>query len=231
MPVNVLYLTGFRSSNAALLVDDERGCSSPTFATRRRGAGSTRSSSSRSSAHSSAGSPAHVEGRMAFERTHLTYANWEVLRDAGVELVPRRRLDRATAGRQGGGRAELIRRATEITNEAYARLARGAVRGSHRARPRVHLRAVHPRARRTRRGLPKIVASGPNGATPHAGPSDRVVEKGETVVVDAGALVDGYALRLHAHVRDRPAPRRARARVRRRARGAARRARRGRARA
>ncbi|MCP5028386.1 MAG: aminopeptidase P family protein [Actinomycetia bacterium] len=37
-----------------------------------------------------------------------------------------------------------------------------------------------------------IVASGPNGALPHARPSDRVVGMGELVVVDFGALVDGY---------------------------------------
>lgn len=37
-----------------------------------------------------------------------------------------------------------------------------------------------------------IVAGGPNGALPHARPSDRRVEEGELVVVDFGALVDGY---------------------------------------
>lgn len=40
-----------------------------------------------------------------------------------------------------------------------------------------------------------IVASGPNGARPHARPSDRVIGasgEGELVVVDFGALCDGY---------------------------------------
>jgi Xaa-Pro aminopeptidase len=37
-----------------------------------------------------------------------------------------------------------------------------------------------------------IVASGPNGARPHHRPTDRVVEEGDLVVVDFGALVDGY---------------------------------------
>ena len=37
-----------------------------------------------------------------------------------------------------------------------------------------------------------IVASGPNGAFPHASPSTRRVEKGEFVVIDFGAVVDGY---------------------------------------
>jgi Xaa-Pro aminopeptidase len=37
-----------------------------------------------------------------------------------------------------------------------------------------------------------IVASGPNGAKPHARPGDRVVERGELVVIDFGCVVDGY---------------------------------------
>jgi Xaa-Pro aminopeptidase len=37
-----------------------------------------------------------------------------------------------------------------------------------------------------------IVASGPNGALPHHRPSRRVVRDGDLVVLDFGALVDGY---------------------------------------
>lgn len=42
------------------------------------------------------------------------------------------------------------------------------------------------------RSFETIVASGPNSGLPHARPSDRVIEKGDLVVVDFGALVDGY---------------------------------------
>ena len=37
-----------------------------------------------------------------------------------------------------------------------------------------------------------IVASGPNGAMPHARPSARPIEPGELVVIDFGCIVDGY---------------------------------------
>ena len=37
-----------------------------------------------------------------------------------------------------------------------------------------------------------IVASGPNAARPHHHPGDRRVEPGETFLVDAGCVVDGY---------------------------------------
>lgn len=38
-----------------------------------------------------------------------------------------------------------------------------------------------------------IVASGPNGASPHHEPGDRIVEDGDTVVVDFGGRLDGYS--------------------------------------
>lgn len=37
-----------------------------------------------------------------------------------------------------------------------------------------------------------IVASGPNGSRPHHRPGPRVIERGDLVVIDFGALVDGY---------------------------------------
>jgi Xaa-Pro dipeptidase len=37
-----------------------------------------------------------------------------------------------------------------------------------------------------------IVSGGPNGANPHASPSDRKVQPGDLLVVDWGAAVDGY---------------------------------------
>jgi len=37
-----------------------------------------------------------------------------------------------------------------------------------------------------------IVASGPNGAKPHHRPGDRTISEGDLVVLDFGALVDGY---------------------------------------
>ena len=48
-----------------------------------------------------------------------------------------------------------------------------------------------------RRGATKvsfdpIVAAGPNGALPHARPSDRPIGRGELVVIDFGCIVDGY---------------------------------------
>lgn len=40
--------------------------------------------------------------------------------------------------------------------------------------------------------FPPIVASGPNGAEPHAEPGGRIIAKGEPVIFDVGAKKDGY---------------------------------------
>ena len=40
--------------------------------------------------------------------------------------------------------------------------------------------------------FPTIVASGPNGAKAHHSPTDRVLEYGDGVYIDTGALYEGY---------------------------------------
>jgi len=97
MPVNVFYLTGFRSSNAALLVDDERALLFSDFRYAEAGRRVEEVEFVEVERALVRGVAAYVDGRLAFERSHLTYANWEVLRDAGVELVP------------GGGQIERLR--------------------------------------------------------------------------------------------------------------------------
>jgi Xaa-Pro aminopeptidase len=192
MPVNVFYLTGFQSSNAALLVDGER---TVLFSDFRYAEGGRKVEGVEFVEVERAlirGVAAHVQGRLAFERAHLTYASWEVLRDAGVDLVPGggqvERLRAVKSERE----LELIRRATDITNEAYLLLAEERFVGrterelAFRFATFIHECGGHGEAFST------TVASGPNGAIPHAETSDRVVEKGETVVVDAGAVLDGY---------------------------------------
>ena len=40
--------------------------------------------------------------------------------------------------------------------------------------------------------FPTIVAAGPNAALPHAIPTDRVINPGETIIIDMGLKLDGY---------------------------------------
>jgi Xaa-Pro aminopeptidase len=59
-----------------------------------------------------------------------------------------------------------------------------------------HLAAVLDAAARTQgadgSAFETIVASGPNAARPHHRPTDRAIENGDLVIIDFGALVNGY---------------------------------------
>lgn len=193
MPVNVFYLTGFRSTNAALLVDDERTLLFSDFRYAEAGRRVEDVEFVEVERALIRGVAAHVEGSLGFERSHLTYANWEILRDAGVDPVPGGGQVERLRAVKSEEELELMRRATEITNEAYVRLSEEPFVGrterqlAFRFATFMHELGGHGEA------FPTTVASGPNGATPHAGTSDRVVEKGETVVIDAGAVLGGYA--------------------------------------
>ena len=87
---------------------------------------------------------------------------------------------------------EEIRRAARILDEAYRRLAGENLVGKTE-------REVAWWFERTLRAegaddlaFDVIVASGPNAALPHHHAGEREIGAGETVVVDAGAKVDGY---------------------------------------
>ena len=193
MPVNVFYLTGFRSTNAALLVDGARARLFSDFRYAEAGRKVEEVEFVEVPRALIRGIAAHVDGRLEFERSHLTYANWEVLRDAGFDLVPGGGQIERLRAIKAEDELELIRRATEITNEAYVRLGEERFVGrTERDLAFTFARFIHELGGHGE-AFPTTVASGPNGATPHAGTSDRVVETGETVVVDAGAVLDGYA--------------------------------------
>jgi Xaa-Pro aminopeptidase len=190
--VNVRYLTGFSSSNAALLVEPERVRLFTDFRyvdAARAVEGVELVETKRSLVAAIA---ELLEGSIGFEATAVSYASWETLRGGGLELVPRQGLVEALRAVKDDGELDAIRRAAEITSRAYERFAeeRFVARTERDLAWRLdglfHELGAHAPAFET------IVASGPNSARPHARPTDRKVEAGETVVIDAGAQVDGY---------------------------------------
>jgi Xaa-Pro aminopeptidase len=191
-PVNVRYLTGFESTNAALLVEEDRAVLFTDFRyaeAARQVEGVEFVEVERALIR---GVAAHVKGRIAFESAHLTYANWELLKNAGVELVSRGdEVERLRAVKETGELAAL-QRAAAITTEAYERIAQEQFVGRTerelglRFDQTLHELGAHGNS------FPTVFASGPHGAVPHTHSSDRVIERGETVVVDAGAMIHGY---------------------------------------
>ena len=192
-PVNVRYLVGFESTNAALLVDDARVRLFCDFRYAEAARGVEGVEFVEVERAIFRGIPRHVRGRVAFEASHLTYANWQTLRAAGLELVPTTGVVERLRAVKDDDELEKMRAAAEITSEAYARIALEPFVGgtereiAFRFDQIVHELGGHGVAFAT------TVASGPNGATPHAHSTERTIERNETVVFDAGAVVDGYA--------------------------------------
>jgi Xaa-Pro aminopeptidase len=191
-PANVRYLSGFQSTNAALFVEDggvrlfadfryaEAGRKVPgvEFVETRR--------------NLLAELAELLSRRVAFEASALTYAGYETLAGGGLDLVPTRGLVEGLRAVKDEEELDTIRGAAAIGDAAFARLAEERFVGrterelAWRMEQLLHEEGAHGLS------FPVVVAAGPTGAAPHAKPGDRKIEAGETIVVDAGAVLDGY---------------------------------------
>lgn len=84
-----------------------------------------------------------------------------------------------------------LRAAGSATDRVVARLSEIAISGTTE-RELARLVDELTIAEGHQRTAHAIVASGPNGASPHHEPSDRVIEPGDAVVIDFGGWLDGY---------------------------------------
>ncbi|MBD0329449.1 MAG: aminopeptidase P family protein [Thermoleophilia bacterium] len=191
-PVNVRYLTGFRSTNAAVLVEPDRVRLFTDFRyaeKARRLDGVDVIETSRNLLASIAG---QLAGRVAFEADTVTYAGWETLRSGDAEPVPRRRTVERLRAVKDEEELDAIRRAVAVTDRAFERFARERFTGRSERELAWRLEQLLREEGAEAMAFPVVVAAGPTAASPHADPGGRPVGRGETVVVDAGAEVDGY---------------------------------------
>ena len=189
---NVRYLTGFSSSNAALLVEPERLrlFSDFRYASAARALEGVEFSQVNRNLYASLAE--ELDGRIGFEATAVTYAEYETLTAGGLELVPRRDLVEALRAVKDESELEAIRAAAAITSEAYERFSQERFTGRTERELAWRLDELFHELGAKAPAFETIVAGGPNAALPHSRPTDREIQPGETVVVDAGALVDRY---------------------------------------
>lgn len=192
-PTNVRYLTGFQSSNAVLLVDPDRVKLFSDF----RYAAAARTVEGVEFEETKRDVLADIAQRLprriAFEPAHLSYANYEKLRSGGAELIARPGAVEALRAVKDEGELAIIRRACEITDDVYDRLAEEPFVGRTERDVAWRMTQLFHDEAGVDIAFELIVASGPNAARPHARASDRTIERGETVVIDAGCSIDGYA--------------------------------------
>jgi Xaa-Pro aminopeptidase len=190
-PVNVLYLTGLESSNAALLVEPDRLRLFTDFRylEKARGLGLDVTEVAR---NLFAGLPNHLPDRVEFEAERLSYAAWAALARGGIELVPRHELLEGVRAVKEPGELDAIRRASAITSECFARLAEQPFVGRTEREVAWWIESTMHELGADGPAFEVIVAAGANGASPHASTGRAVIEPGQTIVVDAAAKLDGY---------------------------------------
>jgi Xaa-Pro aminopeptidase len=193
--VNVRYLTGFTGTNGACICGPGVRLFLTDFRYTERAEAEVEGWETVTvAADWTAGIAERLEGRVGFEDDHVAVrllAKLEKKLADGVEMVP------------AGGRVEELRRVKDAGElaaiEEAAKLADevwrwSAERGLAGRAEREVARAAEARLRELGAdpSFPTIVAAGPSGALPHAEPGERVIGRGELVVFDMGAQLDGY---------------------------------------
>jgi Xaa-Pro aminopeptidase len=190
--VNVQYLTGFESSNAALLIEPDcvRLFTDFRYAERAHEVEDVEFEETKRYIYSDL--VERLPKRIAFEADALTYANYELLRDGGVELGPRRGVVESLRVVKDPEELDAIGRATDVTNDAYGRLVEEPFAGRTEKELVWRMTQLFHECGADDVEFPVDIAAGPTAASPHAEPGERVVQEGDLVLVDAGAKLDGY---------------------------------------
>ncbi|GAB1817415.1 aminopeptidase P family protein [Herbidospora sp. RD11066] len=186
LPVNVRYLTGLASSNAAVIV---RADATATLATDSRYIETARSCEGVELRQTRDVTGDLLEPGAAVEAHHLTVSEYRrlggtaPLTEGLVEDLRRVKDDTELAA---------LARACALTDEAFSlvvgRIAAGMT--EREIARMLDFRMMELGADRP--AFDTIVASGPNGAVPHHSPGNRPVQKGDLITMDFGALYEGY---------------------------------------
>jgi Xaa-Pro aminopeptidase len=198
--VNVRYLTGYTGSNGLALVGPHTRAFITDFRYVEQAAEQVDSAFDRRRAPQEllhAVEELLPEGavRLGFEdadvsvRTHARLR--EMLPDrvqlVGVDGI----VERLRAVKEPGEIAQ-IRSACELADAALERLLEGGLAGRTERELALELEQVMRLLGAQRPSFDSIVAAGPHGALPHATPRDVEVVRGQLVVIDWGAELDGY---------------------------------------
>ncbi len=200
---NVRYLTGFTGSAATLLVQPDRlflvtdGRYQTQAQEQLAGAGVdagieiglTQAAQQRVLVDLVGATP-----RLGLEAHGVTWAEQRTLAAAlpAVELTPTEGLVETLRAVKDPGEVDRIRAACAIADDALGEVLTALADAPTEADLAVALEHGMRRRGASAMSFDPIVASGPNGAKPHARPSRRRIQPGELVVLDFGCIVDGY---------------------------------------
>jgi Xaa-Pro aminopeptidase len=192
---NVRYLTGFTGTNGACVCGPDVRLFLTDFRYTERAEAEVEGWETVTVSNDWLGGIAErLQGRVGFEDDHMSVRLLEKVSGKlpeGVEMV-------AAGGRveelrrvKDAGELALIEEASKLADEVWRW---STERGLAGRTEREVARAAEARIREHGGdpSFPAIVAAGPNGALPHAEPGEREIGRGELVVFDMGAQLDGY---------------------------------------
>ncbi len=197
--VNVRYLTGLASSNAALLVGADGAdllATDGRYATVAAAVAGDLELVVERSVAAVLTARAAAAGRHGIGlETHDVSVD---LQATLTDLAPRLRwvslqgaVERLRATKDPG-EIELLREASALTDRAFERVV-PALRPGHTERQVARLlETAMADCGAEGPAFETIVAAGPNGAIPHHRPTDRLIEPGDLVIMDFGARYRGY---------------------------------------
>ncbi len=131
--------------------------------------------------------------RIAFEAEHLTVNTYRAIE----EKLPQHALTPAVGWVEDlrtvkePSEIAAIERAVAVADRAFTYIL-DRLKGRTEREIALDLEFFMRNEGAERLAFQSIVASGPNGALPHAVPTDRVVAEGDFVTLDFGCVVDGY---------------------------------------
>ncbi len=133
-------------------------------------------------------------GRAGFESGHVTYASFQRLQEAleGAEPVGLDDRIKHLRAVKDADEVALIRRAAAVADAAFVELRARIEPGMTEREAAEELRRQMVLGGAEGPSFETIMASGPNGAKPHARPGEREIIEGDLIVIDWGAKVEGY---------------------------------------
>ena len=132
--------------------------------------------------------------RLGFEADHVTVAQLEEMKEnlPQIALVPTKKLVLPMRAIKDEGEIATIKAAIACSDGAFAHLCEVIQPGMTEGEVAWELESHMRRHGASAVSFPTIVGSGPNGAMPHATASERALREGEPIVMDFGALFQGY---------------------------------------
>jgi Xaa-Pro aminopeptidase len=191
--VNILYLTGFESTNAALLVRPRGETTLYTdfrYIEIARDIRGVEVEMTKRAVIADIGP--RLTGTVQFEADALPYSQWEQLAPGKAKLVPSSGVVERLRAVKDDEEVAKIARAAKIADRGLEALTAETWVGRSERELAWRLHELLHAHGADELSFETIVASGPNGALPHGRPTDRIVEANTLVTVDWGVRVGDY---------------------------------------